>query len=70
MDDLEARESAWNFLAQNALETSPALESNYLIPALKHLASKAVQVIVVENRNSPVGQELSLIHISEPTRPY
>lgn len=70
MDDLEARESAWNFLAQNALETSPALESNYLIPALKHLASKAVQVIVVENRNSPVGQEFVAIVPIETKRMF
>lgn len=57
MEELEARKSAWDFLAENALQTNPAFESNYLIPALKYLASETVQVMVVENRNAPVGQE-------------
>ena len=58
IDDLQARKPAWHFLAQNALQTNPTFETNYLLPALTHLASEAVQVIVVENRNAPEGQEL------------
>ncbi|MFT5300167.1 MAG: hypothetical protein ACI814_000941 [Mariniblastus sp.] len=48
-DELRSREKAWEFLALNSLSQNPAFESNYLLPALKHLANESVRVLVVED---------------------
>lgn len=69
-DELDSCKSSWEFLAQHALQSNPAFESNYLIPALKYLASEAVQVIVVEDRNAPKGQAIVAIVPIETKRLY
>ncbi len=56
--DIEARTAAWEFLAQNAVQCNPAFESNFLIPALKYLASESVRVLIVEDLNAPQGETL------------
>ena len=69
-DDLAARQSAWDFLSENALQTNPAFESNYLIPALRHLASDAVQVIIVEDWNASEVQNVVAVVPIETKRMY
>lgn len=69
-DDLAARQSAWDFLSENALQTNPAFESNYLIPALRHLASDAVQVIIVEDWNASEVQNIVAVVPIETKRMY
>ena len=48
-EELRAKQQAWDCLAQNALWRNASFESNYLLPALEHLASESVRVMVVEN---------------------
>ena len=40
------------------------------LPTIRDLQAKGAQVIVISHFGRPMGQYLSLIHISEPTRPY
>ena len=68
--DLETLKSAWEHLAENAIECNPAFESNVLIPALNHLASDAVRVLVVENKNAINGQEIVGLVPIETKRVY
>ena len=50
--ELEELQESWAWLEQNACWKNPSLESNYLIPALKHLASENIRVLVVENKQA------------------
>ena len=70
VNDLEARQSAWDFLSQHAMQPNPAFESNYLIPALRHLASDTVQVIVVEDHSAPLKESIVGIVPIETKRIY
>ena len=47
--ELRSRMDAWDFLANNALSRIVPFESNVLLPALKHLATESVRVLVVED---------------------
>ena len=70
IDELETKISAWNHLAQNALWCTPALESNYLLPALKYLDSQTVRMLVVEDQNAPEARELVAVVPIETKRIY
>ena len=48
-DKLRSRLAAWNFLANNALARSVPFEPNVLLPALAHLATESVRVLIVED---------------------
>ena len=48
IEELESLRPAWNELANNATHRNPNFESNFLIPAMRHLASKDVRVLVAE----------------------
>ena len=48
-NELKSRLEAWEFLANNALSRNIPFESNVLLPALKHLATESVRVLIVEN---------------------
>ena len=49
LDELRSRVNAWESLAQNSLTTNVAFEPNFLLPALEHLGSKSVRVLIVED---------------------
>ena len=48
-DELQSRLDAWDSLANNALARIVPFESNVLLPALKHLATESVRVLIVED---------------------
>ena len=56
--ELRSREQAWDFLARNSLWQNPSFESNYLLPALTHLANESVRVLVVEDTQAEKHQSL------------
>ena len=49
VDELRSRLDAWDFLANNALSRIVPFESNVLLPALNHLATESVRVLIVED---------------------
>lgn len=49
VDELRSRVDAWESLAQNSLRTNVAFEPNFLLPALEHLATESVRVLIVED---------------------
>ena len=51
-NELRARVEAWDLLAKNSLWQNVAFEANYLLPALEHLATEDIRVLVVENANA------------------
>ena len=51
-DDLRTRLESWNFLADHSLSQNVAFESNYLLPAMDHLAKEKVRVLIVEDKNA------------------
>ena len=51
-NELRTRVEAWDLLAKNSLWQNVAFEANYLLPALEHLATKDIRVLVVENANA------------------
>lgn len=48
-DELRSRLDAWDSLANNALARIVPFESNVLLPALKHLVTEPVRVLIVED---------------------
>lgn len=48
LDELRSRKSEWDSLSNSACYRNPSFESNYLLPALNHLGSDTVRVMVVE----------------------
>jgi len=48
LQELRVHKKAWDALAENALWRNASFESNYLLPALEHLATESVRVMVVE----------------------
>ena len=45
-------------------------EADSIGPVINDIPSFVEEVIVVSNNSTDATEELSLIHISEPTRPY
>jgi len=48
-DELRSRLEAWDTLAKNSVSINVAFESNVLLPALEHLATESVRVLIVED---------------------
>ena len=48
-NELRSRLDAWDFLANNALSRVIPFESNILLPALMHLATESVRILIVED---------------------
>ena len=48
-DELRSRLQAWDALAKNSVSINVAFESNVLLPALEHLATESVRVLIVED---------------------
>ena len=55
IDELELMQTAWDRLARNAIWPNAANESNYLIPAIRHLGYGQVRVLVVESNDQLCG---------------
>ena len=74
LDELRSRVNAWESLAQNSLTTNVAFEPNFLLPALEHLGSKSVRVLIVEDvqvdHQSNLIGSVSYTHLTLPTTPY
>lgn len=58
LEELESLVELWNDLADATIHRNAAFESNYLLPAIRHLANDRVRVIVVEY-DSPAGPQLA-----------
>ena len=47
-NELRTRVEAWDLLAKKSLWQNVAFEANYLLPALEHLATEDIRVLVVD----------------------
>ncbi|MFK7769452.1 MAG: GNAT family N-acetyltransferase [Mariniblastus sp.] len=47
--ELRSRLVAWHSLASNALRPNASFESNFLLPALEHLADDSIRVLIVDD---------------------
>jgi len=59
LGELRSRMNAWESLAKISLTTNVAFEPNFLLPALEHLGTNSVRVLIVEDVQA--GHENSLI---------
>lgn len=69
-EELRTMREAWDGLAQNALWRNASFEPNYLLPALKHLASESVRVMAVEDLAANRRQRMVALVPFEEKRVY
>lgn len=55
---LRQRVAAWEHLSRNAVWRNLSFEHNYLIPALDHLASSSIRVLVVEDESADAQRNI------------
>ena len=58
VEQLESLKHQWDKLGENALWANPSFESNFLIPAFKHLGDGKVRVLVVADSTTNGGNRL------------
>lgn len=62
---LQNNVAAWNDLVDSAIAKSVALEPNYLLPAIKHLAGPSVGVLAVELNSGGESLLVGLVPVEE-----
>lgn len=64
--ELESMLDTWNHLCQHAVYRNPSVEPNFLIPALRHLASDRVKLLIVEHLHaSPLQRMVGLVPVEQ-----